>query len=165
MEMKKRALTMLLTSALLTAPLTACNTVGNDDTITTTENADETTTEPVEETTLNEEETTLNEEETTTENVEDSNSQQATVVVIGNLSPTHKKFDYIITIIMPLSFCCSMLIIGFFGKSDLETRFHLDGALNAAFQPWSLITYCVMALTAFLASFKTIRIAKRIKSN
>ena len=42
MEMKKRVLTMLLTSALLTAPLTACNTVGNDDTITTTETTVET---------------------------------------------------------------------------------------------------------------------------
>ena len=42
MEMKKRALTMLLTSALLTAPLTACNTVGTDDTITTTETTVET---------------------------------------------------------------------------------------------------------------------------
>ena len=56
---------MLLTSALLTAPLTACNTVGNDDTITTTENADETTTETVEETTVS------NEEETTSEDIID----------------------------------------------------------------------------------------------
>ena len=86
-------------------------------------------------------------------------------VFAGISSPTHKIFNYIITIITPLSFFGFMFIIGFLDKGDLETRFHLDRALKAVSQPWCLIAYCVMALTTFLASFKPIRITKFIKWN
>ena len=86
-------------------------------------------------------------------------------VVIGNLSPTNRSFDYIMTIIMPLSFFCLMFLGGFLdrdcsGKSD----FSLTDAVDTAFQSWCLIFYCIMAVMTFFASFKPMRVAKRLKT-
>ncbi len=86
-------------------------------------------------------------------------------VVMGNLSPTKKIFDYMMTIIMPLSFFCFLFIYGFLAKDDLETRFNLHIALRTVSQDWTMIAYGVMALTTFLASFKPIRIARWSKSH
>jgi hypothetical protein len=49
---------------------------------------------------------------------------------------------------------------GFFDKDDLETRFYFDRAIDAAFQPFVLVLYIIMALVSFLTSFKKIRIIK-----
>ena len=84
-------------------------------------------------------------------------------MVIGNLSPTHKKFDYVMTVIMPLAFFCFMFISGFLDKDDLERRFNLDRAFLCVSQSWALRAYFVMALTTFLASFKPIRIIGIVK--
>ena len=78
--------------------------------------------------------------------------------IMGILSPTHNKFDYILTVIMPLSLFCFMFIGGFFDKSDLGTMFHLDRAFKTALQPTCLIEYCCMAISAFLLSYKKSRI-------
>ena len=83
-----------------------------------------------------------------------------TSIIFGNLSPTNKKFDYLMTAIVPLSFFLLMFVVGFLDKNDLETRFHLYKAFRAAFQPWVLFDCLAMALTTFLASFKPIRIIK-----
>ena len=83
-----------------------------------------------------------------------------TSIIFGNLSPTNRKFDYIITAIVPLSFFLLMFVLGFLDKNDSETRFHLYKAFRAAFQPWVLFDCLAMALTTFLASFKPIRIIK-----
>lgn len=77
--------------------------------------------------------------------------------IMGILSPTHYKFDYIITVIMPLSLFCFMLVGGFFDKSDLGTRFHLDRALVTALNPICLLEYFCMTISAFLLSCKKIR--------
>lgn len=77
--------------------------------------------------------------------------------IMGILSPTHSKFDYIITIIMPLSLFCFMLIGGFFDKSDLGTRFHLDRALETALNPICLLEYFCMTISTFLLSYKKLR--------
>ena len=50
-----------------------------------------------------------------------------------------------------------MFVVGFLDKSDLETRFHLYKAVNAAFQPIALLLYLLMAIVTFLASFKRLR--------
>ena len=81
-----------------------------------------------------------------------------TSFIMGNLSQTYNKFDYIITIIMPLSLFCCMFISGFLDKSDLGTRFHFSRAFKTAFQPWCLIIYCCVAISTFLSSYKKIRI-------
>ena len=78
--------------------------------------------------------------------------------IMGILSSTHNKFDYIITVIMPLSLFCFMFIGGFFDKSDLGTMFHLDRAFKTAIQPICLIEYCCMAISAFISSHRKIRI-------
>lgn len=83
--------------------------------------------------------------------------------VMGNLTPTHRRFDYIMTVIMPLAFFCTMFVGGFLDESDLQSRFSFHRAVEVAFQPVALSYYIVMALVTFLASFEQYRILKRIK--
>ena len=78
-------------------------------------------------------------------------------LAMGFFSTTHRTFDYLLTAIMPISLFCCMFIAGFLDKSDLETRFHLYKAVNAAFQPIALQLYFLMAIATFLASFKSFR--------
>ena len=78
--------------------------------------------------------------------------------IMGIFSPTHYKYDYIITVMMPLSLFCFMLVGGFFDKSDLGTSFHLDIAFKTALQPTCLIVYCCMATSAFISSYNKFRI-------
>ena len=86
-------------------------------------------------------------------------------LAMGFFSTTHRTFDYLLTAIMPLSLFCCMFVVGFLDKSDLETRFHLYKAVNAAFQPIALLLYLLMAFVTFLASFKRLRdIKNRILS-
>ena len=82
-------------------------------------------------------------------------------ILIGSISPTNKNFDYVITLITPLTFLGILFLRGFL-ESDCSgiPTFSLDEAFETAFQPSALIAYCVMALTTFLASFKPIRITK-----
>ena len=77
--------------------------------------------------------------------------------IMGILSSTRNKFDYIMTVIMPLSLFCFMFIGGFFDKSDLDTMFHLDRAFKTAFQPICLIEYCCMAISTFISSHPKLR--------
>lgn len=86
-------------------------------------------------------------------------------IIAGIFSPTHKTFDFLITIIMPLSLFIMMFIHGFLTTSDLETRFHFYIAIDTAFNSWLLITYFVMALITFLASYKAIRITRILKKH
>ena len=77
--------------------------------------------------------------------------------IMGILSSTHNKFDYIMTVLMPLSLFCFMFIGGFFDKSDLETMFHLDRAFEVALQPICLIEYFCITIATFLSSHKKLR--------
>ena len=86
-------------------------------------------------------------------------------VIIGNLSPEQRTFDYIMTVLMPLSLLCTMFIVGFLDKDDMETRFHFYKAFKAAFQTFALQYYFMMAVSTFLASFKAIRINRIVKRN
>ena len=85
-------------------------------------------------------------------------------VAMGLFSTTHRTFDYLLTAIMPISLFCFMFVVGFLGKSDLETRFHLYKAVNSAFQPIALLLYFLMAITTFFASFKGFRNLKKLFS-
>lgn len=82
-------------------------------------------------------------------------------VAMGFFSTTHRTFDYLLTAIMPLSLFCCMFVVGFLEKSDLETQFHLYKAVGTAFQPIALLLYLLMAIVAFLASFKHLRNIKK----
>ena len=85
--------------------------------------------------------------------------------VFGFFSSTDRTFDYLMTAIMPLSLFCLMFIVGFLSKSDLETRFHLDEAIETAFQPIAFILYFLMAFVTLWASFKHFRSIKNRISN
>ena len=105
-------------------------------------------------------------------NVADFGSDYTTIVILilscviaGAFSPTHRKFDYLIAIIMPLSLFIMLFVIGFLMKDDLEeSRFHLYIALDFALHSPLLSIYCIMALSTFIASFKSIRIREIIKN-
>ena len=86
-------------------------------------------------------------------------------VMMGFFSITHRTFDYLLTAIMPISLFCFMFIAGYLDKSDLETRFHLYKAVNAALQPVALQLYFLMASVTFLVSFKPFRNIKNRSSN
>ena len=86
-----------------------------------------------------------------------------TAAIISNFSPSDRLFDLIITIIIPLSLICTMLIAGFLDKDDMETIFHIDRALEAAFQPLYLQLCLISLLTAFLFSFKKTRLIKVLR--
>ena len=77
--------------------------------------------------------------------------------VFGFLSPSNKSMDYLLTLIMPLSFFCTMFVGGFISKSDLGSRFHIYKAVDAAFQPIALVLYFAMAIITLLASLKYFR--------
>ena len=76
---------------------------------------------------------------------------------MGFFSATYRTFDYFLTAVMPLSLFCCMFVVGFLDKSDLGTQFHLNKAVNAAFQPITLRLYLLMAIASFSASFKHLR--------
>jgi len=82
-------------------------------------------------------------------------------VVIANLSSTKHIFDYIITILMPLSLFIFMFFVGFFDKGETYSQFDFRVAFKTAFQEYALVLYAVLAVTAFISSFKTFRL-KRI---
>ena len=72
--------------------------------------------------------------------------------IMGLLSPTQEKFDYVMAVIMPLSLFCCMFIAGFLDKDDLETMFNIDEAFETALQPFCLIEYCCMSFSTLLSS-------------
>lgn len=85
--------------------------------------------------------------------------------IFGFFSPSKNKIDYLITLTMPISLFCFMFVAGFLSKSDLETRFHIDIAANAAFQPICLILYLAMAIMALVASLDFFRNLKSRTAN
>ncbi len=77
--------------------------------------------------------------------------------IIGIFTPTHKKFDSFMAVMMPLSLFCFMFIVGYLDEDDLVERFQLDRAFETALQVGCLIEYCCMAIVAFLSSHQKIR--------
>ena len=80
-------------------------------------------------------------------------------------STTQKTFDYLLTVIVPLSLFCFMFVGGFLSLSDVYNRFNLYKAVKTAFQPICLQLYFLMAITTFLASFKRFRNIKKLFKN
>ena len=83
-------------------------------------------------------------------------------VAMGFFSTTNKTFDYLLTVIMPISLFCFMFVGGFLDKECIGGRFQLYRAINVAFQPIALQWYFLMAITTFLASFKRFRNIKNL---
>lgn len=86
-------------------------------------------------------------------------------IAVGILSPTHRRFDYVMVAIMPLAFFGVMFISGFLDRGcSGQLGLSLNNALEIAFQPWCLMIYCVMAVSTLVASLKSIRISKKLNS-
>ena len=83
--------------------------------------------------------------------------------IIGNLSPTDKKFDYLMTAIIPLVIACSLFIGLYFDEGcDGTPQLSLHHALNVEYYKCWLPVFIITAVTTFLASFRPIRIVKRL---
>ena len=90
--------------------------------------------------------------------------------VFGFFSPTNKKFDYLMTFIMPLSFFFSMYIEGLFSRGEMNLWYNIDCARLLAYQPVAMLSYPLMAIVTFIASYKGFRkfkdrIIKKIKTD
>lgn len=84
--------------------------------------------------------------------------------LMGNLSPTDKKIDCIMTVIIPLSFFFAFLIALFFDEGcDGKPQLSLHHALNMAYYDSWLPIVFGMSVTTFLTSFQPIRIIKKLK--
>ena len=77
--------------------------------------------------------------------------------IIGIFTPTRKRFDYFMAVMMPLSLFCFMFIVGYLDETDLVERFQLDRAFETALQIGCLIEYCCMTIVVFLSSHQKIR--------
>ena len=84
-------------------------------------------------------------------------------IVIGNLSPTNKLFDYALPVVSVISYQCQRFICGFFAKTDLETRFSIFEAISWVTVDTTLLLCAMIAVATFLASFKPIRILNILK--
>lgn len=86
--------------------------------------------------------------------------------VFGFFTSTNKKFDYLMTFIMPLSFFLSMFSFVFFCATEQGRCNNLEDAVLISLQPFALISYCLMAIATFIASYKGFRNFKnRITQN
>lgn len=81
--------------------------------------------------------------------------------IMGNFTPTNKKFDYLISAIMPLSLFVIMFVIGFLDETETYSRFDLGIAIKVSTQPPALLMCLGMAFAAFILSFKSFRLIKR----
>ena len=86
-------------------------------------------------------------------------------VVIGNLSPTNKIFDFAIPVVSVIAYNCYRFVFGFLAKTDTETRFSIFEAIEWIFVDTSLLLCVMCALITFLASFRPIRILRVLKRN
>ena len=78
--------------------------------------------------------------------------------VLGIISPSRAKFDYLITIIVPVSAFFALFIALFFDEGcDGTPQLSLNHALNIEYYRSWLPTVLVMTVIAFVFSFKPIR--------
>ena len=86
-----------------------------------------------------------------------------TTAFLGNLSLTNKKFDYLMTVIVPISFLLTVFVALFFDKGcDGTPQLSIDHALNMEYYKVWLPIVAVMTVITFVASFKPIRFSERI---
>ena len=85
------------------------------------------------------------------------------VAIMGSLSTANKKFDYIMTAIIPISFFLALFIYLFFDEGcNGKPQLSLHHALNMEYYKAWLPFVAIMMIITFIASFKPIRISKKI---
>ena len=83
--------------------------------------------------------------------------------LIGSLSRTNKKFDYLITVLIPISFFLILFVGLFFDEGcDGKPQLSLYHALNMEYYKVWLPSVAIMTAVTFICSFKPIRISKKL---
>ena len=83
--------------------------------------------------------------------------------LIGSLSTTNKKFDYLMTAIISVSFFFALFLTLLFDKVYEFVRFSLRHALNMEYYKAWLPVVAVMTVITFITSFRPIRLSKRLR--
>lgn len=80
--------------------------------------------------------------------------------LMGTLSPTEKKFDYLMTLLIPAAFLCTLFVSLYFDEScDGLPQLSLHHALNMHYYRVWLPYVAIMTGTTFITSFKPIRVS------
>lgn len=84
--------------------------------------------------------------------------------LMGTLSPTKKKFDYLITLLTPTAFLCTLFVFLYFDEGcDGLPQLSLHHALNMHYYRVWLPYVAIMTGITFITSFRPIRVAKKTK--
>lgn len=86
--------------------------------------------------------------------------------LMGTLSPTEKKFDYLMTLLIPAAFLCTLFVSLYFDEGcDGLPQLSLHHALNMHYYRVWLPYVAIMTGITFIASFKPIRVSNMRKRN
>ena len=80
--------------------------------------------------------------------------------LMGTLSPTEKKFDYLMTLLIPAAFLCTLFVSLYFDEGcDGLPQLSLHHALNMHYYRVWLPYVAIMTGITFVTSFKPIRVS------
>lgn len=80
--------------------------------------------------------------------------------LMGTLSPTEKKFDYLMTLLIPAAFLCTLFVLLYFDEGcDGLPQLSLHHALNMHYYRVWLPYVAIMTGITFITSFKPIRVS------
>ena len=84
--------------------------------------------------------------------------------LMGTLSPTDKTFDYLMTLLIPAAFLCTLFVSLYFDEGcDGLPQLSLHHALNMHYYRVWLPYVAIMTGITFITSFKPIRLAGKRK--
>ena len=86
--------------------------------------------------------------------------------LMGTLSPTEKTFDYLMTLLIPAAFLCTLFVSLYFDEGcDGLPQLSLHHALNMHYYRVWLPYVAIMTGITFITSFKPIRVSNMRKRN
>jgi hypothetical protein len=85
--------------------------------------------------------------------------------LFGNLSRSKRKFDYAMTLIVPISLCFALFLVLFFSEDGCSgvRRYSLSHALNIEYYKLWMPIFAAASVITFIASFKPIRIINKLR--
>lgn len=86
--------------------------------------------------------------------------------LMGTLSPTERKFDYLMSLLIPAAFLCTLFVLLYFDEGcDGLPQLSLHHALNMHYYRVWLPYVAIMIGITFVTSFKPIRVSSIRKRN
>ena len=86
--------------------------------------------------------------------------------LMGTLSPTERKFDYLMSLLIPAAFLCTLFVLLYFDEGcDGLPQLSLHHALNMHYYRVWLPYVAIMTGITFITSFKPIRVSSIRKRN